>query len=79
LQVFVKDNDIDQALRVLKKKMIRDGVFREIKMRSAYLKPSERRAQEKAQAIRRQRKLLRKKLQRDGLLPKSNRSKGASR
>ncbi|ASW08794.1 30S ribosomal protein S21 [Rhizobium sp. 11515TR] len=79
MQVFVRDNDIDQALRVLKKMMIRDGVFHEINMRSAYIKPSERRAREKTQAIRRQRKLLRKKLQRGGLLPKSNRSRGPSR
>mgnify|MGYP001053168462 CR=1 FL=1 len=79
LQVFVKDNDIDQALRILKKKMIREGIFREIKVRSAFVKPSEQRVQEKAQAIRRHRKLMRKKLQRDGLLPKSTRSRTQSR
>jgi small subunit ribosomal protein S21 len=69
LQVLVRDNNVDQALRVLKKKMQREGLFREIKARSAYEKPSEKRAREKAEAIRRQRKLARKKLQREGLLP----------
>ncbi len=69
LQVLVRDNNVDQALRVLKKKLQREGVFREMKARSAYEKPSEKRAREKAEAIRRQRKLARKKLQREGLLP----------
>jgi small subunit ribosomal protein S21 len=41
-QVFVRDNNVDQALRVLKKKMRREGVFREMKRRRFYEKPSER-------------------------------------
>ena len=69
MQVLVRDNNIEQAIRVLKKKMQREGVFREMKARSAYEKPSEKRAREKADAIRRARKLARKKLQREGLLP----------
>jgi small subunit ribosomal protein S21 len=69
VQVFVRDNNVDQALKVLKKKMQREGVFREMKLRGHYEKPSERRVREKAEAIRRARKLARKKLQRDGLLP----------
>jgi small subunit ribosomal protein S21 len=69
MQVLVRDNNIDQALRVLKKKMQREGIFREMKQRSAYEKPSERKAREKSEAIRRARKLARKKLQREGLLP----------
>ena len=69
MQVFVRDNNVDQALRALKKKMQREGVFREMKLRKHYEKPSERRAREKAEAIRRARKLARKKLQREGLLP----------
>ena len=69
MQVLVRDNNVDQALRVLKKKMQREGLFREMKTRSAYEKPSEKRTREKAEAIRRQRKLQRKKLQREGLLP----------
>ena len=69
MQVLVRDNNIDQALRVLKKKMQREGVFREMKIRSAYEKPSEKRVREKAEAVRRTRKLARKTLQREGLLP----------
>ena len=69
MQVFVRDNNVDQALKALKKKMQREGLFREMKLRGHYEKPSERRAREKAEAIRRARKLARKKLQREGLLP----------
>ena len=69
MQVLVRDNNIDQALKILKKKMQREGVFREMKLRGHYEKPSVRRVREKAEAIRRARKLARKKLQREGLLP----------
>jgi len=69
VQVLVRDNNVDQALKVLKKKMQREGVFREMKLRGHYEKPSERRVREKAEAIRRARKLARKKMQREGLLP----------
>jgi len=51
LQVFVRDNNVDQALRVLKKKLQREGVFREMKRRRAYEKPSERKTREKAEAV----------------------------
>ena len=66
---MVRDNNVDQALKVLKKKMQREGIFREMKRRSYYEKPSEKRARERGEAVRRFRKLQRKKLQRDGLLP----------
>lgn len=66
VQVVVRDNNIDQALRALKKKMQREGVFREMKLRNHYEKPSEKRAREKAEAIRRARKLARKRVQREG-------------
>ncbi len=69
MQVIVRDNNIEQALRVLKKKLQREGVFREMKRRRAYEKPSERAVREKSEAIRRARKLARKKMQREGLLP----------
>jgi small subunit ribosomal protein S21 len=65
----VRDNNVDQALRVLKKKMQREGIFREMKQRRAYEKPSERKTREKSEAIRRARKLARKKAQREGLIP----------
>lgn len=66
MQVLVRDNNIDQALKALKKKMQREGIFREMKLRNYYEKPSERRAREKAEAIRRARKLARKRAQRRG-------------
>src|ERR1700749_2502462 len=66
LQVLVRDNNVDQALRVLKKKMQREGLFREMKQRRSYEKPSERKGRAKAEAIRRARKLARKKAQREG-------------
>jgi small subunit ribosomal protein S21 len=69
VQVLVRDNNVDQALKVLKKKMQREGIFREMKLRGHYEKPSEKRVREKAEAIRRARKLARKKMQREGLLP----------
>jgi small subunit ribosomal protein S21 len=66
MQVFVRDNDMASALRVLKKKMQREGTFREMKRRRAYEKPSERRAREKIEGIRRTRKALRKRMEREG-------------
>ncbi len=69
MQVLVRDNNVDQALRVLKKKLQREGVFREMKARRAYEKPSEKRAREKGEAVRRARKVARKNAQREGLLP----------
>jgi small subunit ribosomal protein S21 len=69
VQVLVRDNNVDQALKALKKKMQREGIFREMKLRGHYEKPSEKKAREKAEAIRRARKLARKRAQREGLLP----------
>jgi small subunit ribosomal protein S21 len=74
VQVFVRDNNVDQALKAMKRKMQREGLFREMKLRGHYEKPSERRVREKAEAIRRARKLARKKLQREGLLPTKRRA-----
>ena len=73
MQVFVRDNNVEQALKALKRKMQREGVFREMKLRKHYEKPSERKARERSEAIRRARKLARKKLQREGLLPPTKR------
>lgn len=69
MQVLVRDNNVDQALKALKRKLQREGVFREMKLRDHYEKPSEKRARESAEAVRRARKLARKKMQREGLLP----------
>ena len=69
MQVIVRDNNVDQALKALKKKMQREGIFREMKRRTAYEKPSEQRVREKAEGIRRARKQARKQAQREGLIP----------
>jgi small subunit ribosomal protein S21 len=66
VQVVVRDNNVDQALRALKKKMQREGIFREMKLRRSYEKPSERKARERAEAVRRARKLARKRAEREG-------------
>ncbi len=67
MQILVRDNNVDQALRALKKKLQREGVYREMKLRRHYEKPSEKRARERAAAIRRARKLERKRMERDGV------------
>lgn len=64
----MRDNNIDQALKVLKKRMQREGIFREMKARRAFEKPSERRVREHDEAVRRHRKAARKKAQWEGLI-----------
>ena len=66
MEVLVRENNMDQALRVLKKKMQREGIYREMKLRRHFEKPSIKRAREHAEAIRRFRKLMRKRLDREG-------------
>jgi len=66
--IIVRDNNVEQALRALKKKLQREGVFREMKLRRHYEKPSERRVREQAESRRRIRKLNRKRMERDGLV-----------
>jgi small subunit ribosomal protein S21 len=68
VQIFVRDNNVDQALKALKKKMQREGSFREMKRHVHYEKPSEKRARQKAEAVRRARKMARKRAQREGLI-----------
>lgn len=68
MQVPVNDNEVDHAYRILKKKLQREGVFREMKLRSHYEKPSERRARERAESMRRVRKLARRSAMQDGLI-----------
>ena len=65
MQIIVRDNNVDQALRALKKKLQREGVYREMKLRQHYEKPSERRARERAAAVSRARKAERKRAERD--------------
>ena len=71
MQIIVRDNNVDQALRALKKKLQREGVYREMKLRRHYEKPSEKRARERAAAIRRARKLERKRMEREGTAAKA--------
>ena len=61
MQILVRDNNVDQALRALKKRMQREGIFREMRLRGHYEKPSEKRVRKVAEALRRQRKLARKR------------------
>ncbi|ASP36556.1 30S ribosomal protein S21 [Labrenzia sp. VG12] len=79
MQITVHNNDVEKALRVLKKKLQREGVFREMKARRAYEKPSEKRAREKGEAVRRNRKAARKLAQREGLIPMKKRAAPAGR
>lgn len=67
IEVSVRENNVEQALRVLKKKMQREGIYREMKLRRHFEKPSLRKQREKAESIRRARKMARKKRERDGM------------
>ncbi len=66
MQVIVRDNNVEQALRAMKKKLQREGIFREMKLRKNFEKPSEKKKRRRAEAVRRTRKLLRKRLEREG-------------
>lgn len=68
MQVQVRDNNVEQALRVLKRRLQREGVFREMKLRKYYEKPSEARVRKEAEAVRRNRKAARKQAIREGLI-----------
>lgn len=67
VNIVVRDNNVEQALRALKKKLQREGLFREMKARKSFEKPSEKRKREKQEAVRRWRKLDRKRKERDGV------------
>ena len=60
VSVNVRENNVEQALRVLKKKMQREGIFREMKERKDFEKPTEKRKRQKAEAVRRWHKVQRK-------------------
>jgi small subunit ribosomal protein S21 len=66
VQVLIRENNVEQGLRLLKKKLQREGLFREMKLRRNFEKPSERRKREKSEAIRRLRKVQRKRMEREG-------------
>ena len=75
VEIYVRQNNVDQALRALKKKMQNEGILREIKARKHYEKPSEKRVREQQEAVRRARKLARKRAQVEGLIPSEGRKK----
>lgn len=64
--VVVRDNNVEKALRILKKKMQREGVFREMKLRRHHEKPSEKKVRMQSESARRARKMDRKRRERDG-------------
>lgn len=70
MEVKVRDNQVDKALKILKRKMQSEGIFREMRAREAYEKPSEAKRRRKAEAVRRSRKELRKLAEREGLAPR---------
>ncbi len=59
LQVIVHGNDVDGAIRHLKRKLQQEGFFREMKKRKYYEKPSVKRKRKEQEAQRRKRKSLR--------------------
>lgn len=66
MRVEVHDNKIDEALRALKRKMLKEGILNEIRRRQFYEPPSVRRRREHAAAVARARKAERKRLEREG-------------
>lgn len=64
--IVVRENNVEQALRVMKKKLQREGIFREMKLRKTYEKPSEQKKRRRAEAVRRSRKMARKRMEREG-------------
>ena len=60
LFVNVKDNNVEQAIRSLKKKMQREGLYKEMKLRKHFEKPCLKSATEKEEKIRRSRKTPRR-------------------
>lgn len=61
VQVNINTGNVEQALRSLKKKLQREGVFRALKLKRHFEKPSERKKREEDESYRRRRKLDRKK------------------
>ena len=57
IKIEVKDNNVDQALRILKRKLQREGFFKEIKLKNTYEKPSEKKKRIKQENTKRAKKL----------------------
>ncbi len=70
LEVKVLGNDLEKAMRVLKKKIQNDGLFKRLRLKKAYEKPSAQKRRKQREAIRRQRSLERKRSQATGSRPR---------
>jgi small subunit ribosomal protein S21 len=66
MEVTVNDNNVDHALRILKKKMQREGIYKDMKIHRHFEKPSEKRARKKEESQRRSRKINRKRMEKEG-------------
>ena len=64
--VTVKSNNVEQALRVLKKKLQKEGVLKDIKRKQYYEKPSEKRARKNEEGEKRYRRAMKKRFDRLG-------------
>ena len=54
--IEVRNNNVEQALRVLKKKLLKDGVMKELRDRQYYQKPSFKKREKKKESVRRHKK-----------------------
>tara|TARA_B100000029_G_C17565230_1_gene954812 strand:- start:2078 stop:2281 length:204 start_codon:yes stop_codon:yes gene_type:complete len=66
MQVVVKNDNVERAMRTLKKKLQKEGVLKELKQRQYFEKPSAKRARKKAEGIKRYQRNLRKQMERLG-------------
>jgi small subunit ribosomal protein S21 len=66
VEVTVNDNNIEHALRVLKKKMQREGHYKDMKIHRHFEKPSEKKARKQTESIRRFKKMMRRRQEKDG-------------
>jgi small subunit ribosomal protein S21 len=65
INVKVFNNNVEKAIRVLKKKILKEGIIRELKERRYYEKPSEKKLKEQKENIRRWRKAQKRRMERD--------------
>lgn len=61
MKVLVRDGDVERAIRMLKRKMVKEGVMRELKQRTHFEKPSEEKRRRHAAAVRRARRAAKRK------------------
>ncbi len=66
MEVAVSGENVDQALRILKKKMQREGVYKDMKIHRRFEKPSVKKARKRTESLRRTRKLNRRRMAIEG-------------